>query len=96
MKRCGEQDVAVWMLGGGSNLSVRDQGVPGLVIHLGAAAFSEITVADNVITAGAGAKLGHVISTAVREGLAGLEPLVGIPGNDWRRLARQCRGRQNY
>ena len=33
-----------------------------------------------MITAGAGAKLGHVISTAVREGLAGLEHLVGIPG----------------
>ena len=79
VKRCGEQDVPVRMLGGGSNLLVRDQGVPGLVIHLGAAAFSEITVADNVITAGAGAKLGHVID-AVREGLAGLEPLVGIPG----------------
>jgi UDP-N-acetylmuramate dehydrogenase len=80
VKRCREQDVSVRMLGGGSNLLVRDQGVPGLVIHLGAAAFSEIIVADHVITAGAGAKLGHVISTAVREGLAGLEPLVGIPG----------------
>ena len=30
--------------------------------------------------AGGGAKLGHVISTAIREGLAGLETLVGIPG----------------
>ncbi len=80
VRRCRENDVSVRILGGGSNIVVRDQGVPGLVIHLGAAAFAQITIADNVISAGAGAKLGHVISTAVREGLAGLEPLVGIPG----------------
>ncbi|MHB8971307.1 MAG: UDP-N-acetylmuramate dehydrogenase [Pirellulaceae bacterium] len=80
VRYCRLQDIPIRLLGGGSNLLVRDQGVPGLVIHLGAAAFSEISVADHVITAGAGAKLGHVISTAVREGLAGLEPLVGIPG----------------
>jgi UDP-N-acetylmuramate dehydrogenase len=80
VRYCRLQDIPIRILGGGSNLLVRDQGVPGLVIHLGAAAFSEITVADHVITAGVGAKLGHVISTAVREGLAGLEPLVGIPG----------------
>lgn len=78
--QCREHDMPVRVLGGGSNLLVRDQGVPGLVIHLGAAAFSQIAIVDNVVTAGAGAKLGHVISTAVREGLAGLEPLVGIPG----------------
>ena len=34
-----------------------------------------------IITAGGGAALSHVISTAAREGLAGLEPLVGIPGS---------------
>jgi UDP-N-acetylmuramate dehydrogenase len=81
VQRCRELDLPVRVVGAGSNLLVRDQDVPGVVLHLGAAAFSEITVADNVLTAGAGAKLGHVISTAVREGLAGLEPLVGIPGS---------------
>ena len=80
VKHCRTQELPVRIMGGGSNLLVRDQGVPGLVIHLGAAAFSEITVDGDLITAGAGAKLGHVISTAAREGLAGLEHLVGIPG----------------
>ncbi len=80
VRHCRQQETPVRVLGGGSNLLVRDQGVPGLVIRLSAAAFSEITVEDSVIVAGAGAKLGHVISTAVREGLAGLEHLVGIPG----------------
>jgi len=47
---------------------------------MAAAAFSQITTAGNKVTAGGGAKLSHVISTAVREGLAGLEALAGIPG----------------
>src|SRR6266404_9385213 len=80
VRRCYEQGVSVRVLGGGSNVLVRDEGVPGMVIALGAAAFGRIEVAGRKITAGGGAKLGHVISTAVREGMAGLEMLVGIPG----------------
>lgn len=80
IRHCREQELPIRVLGGGSKLLVRDQGVPGMVVHLATPAFSEIKVQDNVITAGAGAKLGHVISIAVREGLAGLEHLVGIPG----------------
>lgn len=80
VRHCLAQEIPVRILGGGSNLLIRSQGVSGMVIHLGAPAFCEIQVRDNTILAGAGAKLGHVISTAVREGLAGLEPLVGIPG----------------
>jgi UDP-N-acetylmuramate dehydrogenase len=51
-----------------------------LTLNLAAAAFSQISVESRTVSAGGGAKLGHVISTAVREGLAGLEQLVGIPG----------------
>lgn len=80
VRRCREAQVPVRLLGGGSNILVRDEGVPGIVIHLSAPAFTEITVAGQVVSAGGGAKLGHVISAAVREGLAGLETLVGIPG----------------
>jgi UDP-N-acetylmuramate dehydrogenase len=80
VSRCRENDVAVRVLGGGSNLIVRDEGVRGVVVQLGAAAFAEIAVKGQSITAGAGAKLGHLISASVREGLSGLEMLVGIPG----------------
>jgi UDP-N-acetylmuramate dehydrogenase len=79
-KGCHAAGIPVRALGGGSNLLVRDEGVPGLVISLAAAAFGRIEVSGRKLTAGGGAKLGHVISTAVREGLAGLEPLAGIPG----------------
>lgn len=80
VRRCREAQVPVRLLGGGSNILVRDEGLPGLVVHLSAPAFTDITVAGQVLSAGGGAKLGHVISAAVREGLAGLETLVGIPG----------------
>ena len=77
---CRENDIPARMLGGGSNLIVRDEGVAGLVILLAAPAFTAITPQGNRIRAGGGAKLGHVVSVAVREGLAGLEQLVGVPG----------------
>lgn len=80
VRRCREQEVPIRLLGGGSNILVRDEGVPGMVISLAAKAFNEVQVVIEKLSAGGGAKLGHVISTAVRSGLGGLEPLVGIPG----------------
>ncbi len=80
IKRFREQECSIRLLGGGSNLLVREEGVSGLVIRLSAPAFGDISVKGRRLTAGGGATLGHAVSTAVREGLAGLEHLVGIPG----------------
>jgi UDP-N-acetylmuramate dehydrogenase len=80
VERARNEEIPVRLLGGGSNVLVNDQGVPGLVIQLSAPAFTGIEVSGQRVKAGAGAKLGHVVSTSVREGLAGLETLVGIPG----------------
>jgi UDP-N-acetylmuramate dehydrogenase len=80
VKRCHQEELPIRLLGGGSNVLVRDEGVPGVVVRLTDASFGQIEVRGQRVVAGGGAKLGHVISTAVREGLAGLETLVGIPG----------------
>jgi UDP-N-acetylmuramate dehydrogenase len=80
VRRCRQEGVAARVLGNGSNLLVRDEGVPGLVLQLSAPPFSTIEVEGPTITAGGGAKLGHVVTTAVHQGLAGLEVLVAIPG----------------
>lgn len=80
VRRCREEDVPVRVLGGGSNVLVRDEGVPGMVVHLEAPALAEIRVEGRTIRAGAAAPLGRVVTTAVREGLAGIETLIGIPG----------------
>jgi UDP-N-acetylmuramate dehydrogenase len=80
VKRCHQAGLPLRILGGGSNLLVRDEGVKGVVVQLTAAAFANIKHEGRKIIAGGGAKLGHVVSTAVREGLAGIEMLAGIPG----------------
>jgi len=80
VQRCREEDVRVRLIGGGSNLLVRDQGVQGMVIRLTGPAFEKITVDSQVVEAGGGARLAHLISTSVQHGLRGLEQLIGIPG----------------
>jgi UDP-N-acetylmuramate dehydrogenase len=80
VRRAFAEGLPIRVLGGGSNVLVRDEGVSGLVVSLAAAAFGRIATSGRKLSVGGGAKLGHVISTAVREGLAGLEMLVGIPG----------------
>src|SRR5574338_987615 len=67
-------------LGLGSNLIVRDGGVPGVVVRLGKA-FSRIEQLDETtIRCGGGASGILVSSTARDHGIAGLEFLRGIPG----------------
>ncbi|HEX3725590.1 MAG TPA: UDP-N-acetylmuramate dehydrogenase [Pirellulales bacterium] len=80
VRRCHEEGAPVRLLGGGSNILVRDEGASGVVVRLTADAFTQTVIGERSVTAGGGAKLGHAISTSVREGLAGLEALVGIPG----------------
>jgi UDP-N-acetylmuramate dehydrogenase len=80
VKRCHEEEVPIRVLGRGSNLLVRDEGVPGVVIRLIEPAFCQIQVDRSTITVGGGARLGRLVTTAVHQGLAGLEVLVAIPG----------------
>ena len=80
VRYCCEQGITVRVLGGGSNLVVRDEGVSGAVLRLSHPSFAEVHVNGNLVTAGGGALLSHVISETVRAGLAGFENLAGIPG----------------
>jgi len=72
--------VPIRMLGSGSNVLVREEGLDGLVIHLATSELSKIRIDGDSLTVRAGAKLNHVISAAVGAGLGGLEHLAGIPG----------------
>src|SRR5690349_20644213 len=69
---CHHTHVPLKVLGGGSNLLVRDEGVAGVVLHLSDPVFSKIEIDDTRVTAGAGASLSHLISQTVKAGLAGL------------------------
>lgn len=73
------QDIPMMVLGVASNTLIRDGGVPGIVIRLGAR-FSAITVEGNNLRVGAGALDLNVARAAETAALAGLEFLSGIPG----------------
>jgi UDP-N-acetylmuramate dehydrogenase len=81
VQRCRAEEVPLRILGRGSNILVRDEGVRGVVVQLTAGVFRQIQVEGEQILAGGAARLGRVVTTAVHEGLAGLEPLVAIPGS---------------
>jgi UDP-N-acetylmuramate dehydrogenase len=71
--------VPVTVIGAGSNLLVRDGGVPGVVIRLGRG-FSQIRVENDLLHVGAGC-LDRTVSLTCRDaGIGNLEFLVGIPG----------------
>jgi len=78
---CREHNQPYFLLGRGSNLLVRDQGIRGLVICLAHPHFSQVLVEGDHVTAGAGAKLKAVAVEAKRHALGGLEFLEGIPGS---------------
>ena len=72
--------VPVMALGLGSNLIVRDGGVPGVVVRLGKAFASVERVDETTLVCGGGASGILVSSTARDNGIAGLEFLRSIPG----------------
>src|SRR4051812_36592939 len=72
-------DIPVTVIGLGSNLIVRDGGVPGVVVRLGRG-FSEIAVVGERIRAGTAVPDVRVARAAQEAGLAGLAFMRGIPG----------------
>ena len=74
-------ETPVLVVGLGSNLIVRDGGVPGVVIRLGGKAFSDIVVEDeHRLRVGAAAPDRFVAKRAAELGIGGLAFLSGIPG----------------
>ncbi len=75
------EEVSVLPIGVGSNLIVRDGGVPGVVIRLAGRQFAQIEGLDDArLRAGAGALDSMVAKAAAKAGIAGLEFFVGVPG----------------
>lgn len=79
--RCNENDIAIRVLGYGSNLLVSDEGVRAAVIKLESEPFKQIEFDGEMVTAWAGAELSKLVLTCVEKGLAGIEALTGIPGS---------------
>jgi UDP-N-acetylmuramate dehydrogenase len=72
-------EMPVTVIGAGSNLIVRDGGVPGVVIRLGRG-FNDVRIEEHRVTAGTAMLDVMVARAAQAAGLAGLAFLSGIPG----------------
>src|SRR4051794_12550606 len=74
------REIAVYVVGVGSNLIVRDGGMPGIVIRLSPRGFGEATADGEVVRAGTAALDKRVAEVAAAANIGGLEFYFGIPG----------------
>ena len=72
-----DKKIDFYILGGGTNLLIGDDGFSGLIIRM---KMNEISVDGEAIEAQAGVPLIKAINMASQQGLSGLEKLAGIPG----------------
>jgi UDP-N-acetylmuramate dehydrogenase len=72
-----ENNIPYIILGGGTNVVFNEKGFRGLVIKNLA---NQISVKENSITADAGATLAQIIQHSLKNNLAGLQRLTGLPG----------------
>src|SRR6202171_4028004 len=76
------RNLALFVLGGGSNLVVSDAGWPGLVLKLAIPGIEERSQAEkSLFEVGAGEDWDNVVAHAVSRNCAGIECLSGIPGS---------------
>lgn len=72
-----ENEIDLFVLGGGSNVLIADEGFDGLVLQIG---LRGIETKENIVTAQAGEDWDELVEFCVRQNLAGIECLSGIPG----------------
>jgi UDP-N-acetylmuramate dehydrogenase len=72
-----EHGFELFVLGGGSNILIADEGVDGVVLQI---ALKGISIRENLVTARAGEDWDEFVAFCVERNLAGLECLSGIPG----------------
>jgi UDP-N-acetylmuramate dehydrogenase len=80
VRACSAAGLALTVVGGGSNLLVRDGGVRGVVLGTGRLR-SLAVVAPQVIQVAAGSSTGKLLSLALAHELGGIEFLGGVPGS---------------
>lgn len=75
------EQIPYWVIGSGSNILVKDEGVEGVVIRLsGSLAGIQYGPERNTLMGGAGLSIQKLLFTCRDRGLGGLEFLSGIPG----------------
>lgn len=76
LKYAKKENWPYFILGGGSNILISDDGIKGLVIKCG---LNEIEFQEEQVRAGAGVNINELIGQAAAKSLGGLEFLAGVP-----------------
>jgi len=79
-RRCSESNIRMYILGLGANILVSGAGVDGAVFRLDADHFRRVQIRKHQVEVGAGADMQKLVLRTIRQGLAGIECLAGIPG----------------
>ena len=77
---CHRENLPFFVMGRGSNLLVREGGIPGVVVHPSGGEFDRVEASGVEITAGVGAKLKEIAYAGKAAGIGGFEWMEGIPG----------------
>lgn len=84
LKIVNENDLPAFILGEGTNIIVRDNGIRGVVITL-KKGFRDIQITSNkekiILKSGAGLKMSDLLNFCIEKGFSGLEGGTGIPGS---------------
>ncbi|MBK9975848.1 MAG: UDP-N-acetylmuramate dehydrogenase [Planctomycetes bacterium] len=88
---CRAANLPLYVLGGGSNLLIADEGVRGVVLSLHA--MKRMQPFGNKVLVQAGANLGTLVNRCNQAGIGGLCGLAGIPGSVGGALAMNAGGR---
>ena len=82
MREAQKEDQQLWVLAGGSNVVVADEGLPGVVMRVATQRIEETRTSDGVrLDVAAGHNWDSFVVWCVSRGYAGIEALSGIPGS---------------
>ncbi len=76
-----DKNLPIFVLSGGSNVLISDEGFPGLVIQNKIVGIEEDKDDKMILTVGAGEVWDKLVEYSVKKGWAGIECLSGIPGS---------------
>ena len=78
-----DNNLEIFVLGGGANILISDQGFNGLVIHpaLNTIETHDLDETNILVKAGAGTSIDNLIQYCLQHNILGLEEFSGIPGN---------------
>ena len=78
ISECKKNSVDFFILGGGSNLIVSDEGFCGVIISMNA--FSSIEFENGIVVCGSGVETSRAVEFFAENGISGIESFAGLPG----------------